>query len=327
MCTRLVYFGDGGRVITARSMDWKSELDTHLWAFPKGMARDGAAGERSLTWTSKFGSVIASGYEVSTTDGLNEAGLAANVLWLVESHYGRPASDVPLIAISLWAQYVLDMFATVAEAVEALSKEEFSIATAGVPGDEQRLATMHLSISDASGDSAIFEYIDGALVIHHDRDYQVMTNSPTFDEQLAITSYWQQIGGTIMLPGTNRAADRFVRASFYVNAIPQVEDQREALTSVLSVIRNVSVPFGITTAQEPNISSTRWRTLSDHKDLTYFFDATSSIGGCWVSLDDLDLSEGAPTLRLDLTAAADAGRTGDAAAQFEPHAPMVFLGV
>jgi choloylglycine hydrolase len=40
-----------------------------------------------------------------------------------------------------------------------------------------------------------------------------MTNSPTYDQQLALNRYWEQIGGTTMLPGTNRAADRFVRAS------------------------------------------------------------------------------------------------------------------
>jgi choloylglycine hydrolase len=50
-------------------------------------------------------------------------------------------------------------------------------------------------------------------VIHHDRKYQVITNSPIFEKQLALDEYWKEIGGTIMLPGTNRAADRFARAS------------------------------------------------------------------------------------------------------------------
>src|SRR5690606_30747424 len=100
-----------------------------------------------------------------------------------------------------------------------------------VPG-ESRLATLHLSMSDASGDSAIIEYIGGKQVIHHSRDYQVMTNSPIFEEQLALNVYWQQIGGTVMLPGTNRAADRFARAAFYVNAIPKDDDPNRALASV-----------------------------------------------------------------------------------------------
>ena len=60
-----------------------------------------------------------------------------------------------------------------------------------------------------------------------------------------------------MLPGTNRSSDRFVRASFYIHAIPQTPDARIAVPSVLSVMRNVSVPFGITTPGKPHISSTR----------------------------------------------------------------------
>jgi hypothetical protein len=38
-----------------------------------------------------------------------------------------------------------------------------------------------------------------------------MTNSPTFDKQLALNQYWKDIGGRVFLPGTNRAADRFAR--------------------------------------------------------------------------------------------------------------------
>ena len=53
-----------------------------------------------------------------------------------------------------------------------------------------------------------------------------MTNSPVYDQQLAINAYWESIGGTVMLPGTNRAADRFARASFYIKAIPQTDKVR-----------------------------------------------------------------------------------------------------
>ena len=158
-----------------------------------------------------------------------------------------------------------------------------------MPG-ESRLATLHLSISDASGDSAIIEYIRGKQVIHHSRDYKVMTNSPIFEEQLALESYWRQIGGTVMLPGTNRSADRFARASFYINAIPKAEDPVEALASVFSVIRNASVPYGITTPGEPNISSTRWRTVADHKRKRYFFESALTPNIFWVDLTRLDFT-------------------------------------
>ena len=40
----------------------------------------------------------------------------------------------------------------------------FTIVTDAVPG-EDRLTTLHLSLSDSTGDSAIFEYIDGRRAI------------------------------------------------------------------------------------------------------------------------------------------------------------------
>ena len=81
-CTRFVYLGANDQVITGRSMDWKTDVGTNLWVFPRGMKRSGEVGPNSIQWTSKHGSVIASGYDISTTDGMNEAGLVANLLWL-----------------------------------------------------------------------------------------------------------------------------------------------------------------------------------------------------------------------------------------------------
>lgn len=325
-CTRVVYLGDNGDVITARSMDWKVDVATNLWIFPRGMQRSGEAGPNSVQWTSRYGSVIATGYEVSTTDGLNEKGLAANLLWLVESEYPKYDTRKPAMSIAIWAQYMLDNFATVDEAVKALAKEPFIVVTDAVPG-ESRLATLHLSLSDASGDSAIVEYIGGKQVIHHGRQYQVMTNSPIFDQQLALNAYWQQIGGTTMLPGTNRSADRYARASFYINAIPKAEDPVVALASVFSVIRNASVPFGITTPGEPNISSTRWRTVADHKRRLYFFESALTPNTFWVDLNDVDFSAGGSPKKLDLGPDQRNVFAGNTAAKFVDAPPFPFLGL
>ena len=327
-CTRFVYFGAGGSVVTARSMDWKSDIATNLWILPRGVARSGETGANTIRWTSKYGSVVASAYDIATSDGVNEVGLSANLLWLVESEYPRfDPSSKPGLAISAWAQYMLDNFATVAEAVEALRKEPFTLVSDTMPGGEPRLATLHLSLSDKSGDSAIVEYIGGRQVIHHDRAYQVMTNSPTFEKQLAQAEYWKQIGGTVMLPGTNRASDRFVRAAFYVNAIPKDPDPNRAVASVFSVIRNVSVPFGLTTPDQPNISSTRWRTVFDHARQLYFFESALTPNTFWVDLRKIDFSQAGGTRKLDLGKDQDHIYSGDATGAFVPAKPFAFLGV
>jgi choloylglycine hydrolase len=34
-CTRVVYKGPNGTILTARSMDWKEDILTNLWIFPR----------------------------------------------------------------------------------------------------------------------------------------------------------------------------------------------------------------------------------------------------------------------------------------------------
>jgi choloylglycine hydrolase len=331
-CTRVVFMGQDGTVFTGRTMDWKEDIQTNLWVLPRGIKRDGAAGPNSPKWVSKYGSLIASGYDLGSAEGINEKGLVANLLYLAESDYGKLDGKPPL-AISLWAQYVLDNFATVAETVAALRQEPFRLRSMKLPNGVA--VQLHLSISDATGDSAIFQYVNGKLVIHHGKQYQVMTNSPTFDQQLALNEYWLSIGGLTFLPGTNRSADRFARAYFLINAIPKTADPNyikavpqgtftnQAALSVLSVVRSVSIPLGITTPGEPNIASTVWRTVADHTNLLFFFDSATSPNVFWVPVKNLDLKEGAPVKKLTLTG----GKVyaGNAADKFEPATPFAFL--
>ncbi len=325
-CTRVVYQGPNGTIITARSMDWKDDIPANLWIFPRGMNRQGEVGPNSIKWKSKYGSVITSAWDNATTDGMNEKGLVANLLWLAESEYPKfnNEGNKKGLTIAAWGQYVLDNFATVNEAVDELQKETFVVVSGYISGTT-RYTAIHLSISDATGDNAIFEYIGGKLVIHHNRSYKVMTNSPVFEEQLALNKYWKGIPGTIMLPGTNRAADRFVRASYYIDVIPQTDDIRVALASVFSVIRNCSVPYGIGTKEEPNISSTRWRSVSDQKNLVYYFETTLTPNIFWINFNQLNFSEMGSVKKL--SAENHEIYEGNASNSFIDAVPFHFQGI
>lgn len=189
-CTRAVYLGPDDRILTGRSMDWKLPMVSNLWAFPRGMARDGAAGDRSATWTARYGSLIVSGYDIATADGMNEAGLVANLLWEVEAEYPEDDGVTPRISLSVFPQYLLDRHATVAEAVADLRANPVLVRGGEVPvGPPGRAATVHVSLSDATGDSAVIEFVKGEMTIWHDRRHPVMTNEPTYDRQLAILEY------------------------------------------------------------------------------------------------------------------------------------------
>ncbi len=323
-CTRLVYKGPNNYIITARSMDWKSEIPANIWIFPRGMERNGEAGSNSVKWKSKYGSIVTSAFDISSCDGMNEKGLVANLLWLAESKYPAYDGGQKGLSIAAWVQYVLDNFATVDEVVNEMRKEEFVVVSTDIPGTDV-YASLHLSISDAAGDNAIFEYIDGKLVIHHDMKYNVMTNSPVFEKQLALYEYWQQISGTVMLPGTNRASDRFARASFYLTAIPQTEDTRIAVGSVFSIIRNCSVPFGISSENEPNISSTRWRSVSDQKNLVYYFETVLTPNTFWIDIKNADFSESASVKKLSVEK--NETYSGDALKSFIDSKPFKFAGL
>lgn len=326
-CTRVVYKGPNSTIITGRSMDFSMEIPANLWQFPRGMKRDGETGQNTVKWTSKYGSVVTSSWDIAVSDGMNEKGLNANMLWLNNSKYPpfEKDSNTKGLAVSLWAQYALDNFATVKEAVEQFEKEEFVVVTDFIPGTD-KYTTIHLSLSDPTGDNAILEYIHGKLVIHHGPSYTVMTNDPIFEEQLAINEYWKEIPGKIFLPGTNRAADRFVRASYYIDAIPQTDNTRVAVASTLSVIRNCSVPYGISTEGFPNLSTTRWRIVADQKNLVYYFEDALSPNAVWVDLKKMDFSQKTgkvKKLSLDKQQIY-AGETSD---RFTDSKPFVFQGI
>lgn len=325
-CTRVVYKGPNNTVLTGRTMDFSMEIPANHWIFPRGLQRTGEVGQNSIEWTSKYGSLAVSSWDISTTDGMNEKGLVANMLWLVESEYPEFKKDGNKkgMAISLWAQYVLDNFATVAEAVESLREESFAIVSDFIPGTK-KFTTVHLSISDATGDNAIFEYIKGKLVIHHDPSYVVMTNDPKYDQQLAIAKYWENIPGKTFLPGSVTASDRFARASFFIDAIPQTDNTRVAVASVFSVIRNTSVPYGFEIEGYPNLSTTRWRAVADQKNLVYYFETALTPNTFWVDLKKIDFSENASVQKLDLSN--NKTYSGESSADFQNAKPFQFIGL
>ena len=107
--------------------------------------------------------------------------------------------------------------------------------------------------------------------------------------------------------------------------MPDHTFQNQAAASVMSVMRSVSVPLGITTPGQPNIASTLWRTVSDQKNKVYFFDSSTSPNTFWVPLADLDLKPGAPVKKL--TVAGGTIHYGNAAKDFVEAKPFTFMHV
>lgn len=330
-CSRVTWLGPEGLVITGRSMDWPYAFNSHLYVVPRGLEQDAAGGVNSLHWVTKYGAVVTAGSLNlggpidGVFDGLNEKGLAANLLYLGETDFGAlEATQRPRLSFAAWTQYLLTSFATVAEVVDAFAGDPIQIVPVSFGPGGAAHATVHMAISDASGDSAVIEYLRGHIVIHHGREYQVMTNSPTFAEQLTLANYWKTLDGNKVLPGSLQSQDRFVRASYYLGKLPQTADVRQALAGVFSVMRNVSVPWGQPDPEHPNLAPTYWRTVIDQKHLRYYFESTLSPTIVWVDLTRIDFTAqaGVRALKVEDNDAI----AGNVNAALRRAGPIVFLG-
>ena len=322
MCSRVQWTAKGQPIIVGRNMDWTERMGTKLYVMPQGIEHDGLVDENALRWTSKYGSVVSTIWDCGTADGLNEAGLCANVLYLAEAVYGERDTSLPGLSVALWCQYFLDNFATVAEAVDAAKSIQLQPIELIHKG-ERVDAPLHLSLSDSTGDSAVIEILDGKPVIHHGPQYTVMTNSPPYDEQLILLKQYEGLGGSKPIPGTMEAEDRFARGAFYLTKLPEDPGSYQAaVAGVLSVIRNMATPLGANDPVRPNISATIWRTICDCTNRRYYFEFTDMPNVVWMDLDKLNLSKGAPVQMFDF--AADLEASGEVSDKFTPTDPLVF---
>lgn len=303
-CSRVVFQGKDSLTVVGRTLDWKTPIPTNLYVYPRGMQKSGMPSGNTLHWVSKYGSVLAVSYDGGVTEGMNEKGLVMNALFCKGTVYNTSQDDtMPVISLAMLISYFLDNFATVAEVEQWLVKTPFAIY--GQSFDKGTAAALHWAVTDRSGMTMVMEYQNGKLNTYVSHDYRVLTNDPPFERMLAIDGYWKQIGGKNMLPGTVRSADRFVRASFFIDHIPADTDSRTAAAAVFSVLGTVSVPLGYTIEGEPNLSSTQWRSAADTKNLIYYFGFASQFAEFWIDLKDLDLTPGAPVLKLDTSKESD----------------------
>ena len=320
-CTRIFANDKGGAMLVARSMDWAATTEPVLTVFPRGLARDGGragpmivVADNPARWTSQYGSVVTTIYGIGTADGINERGLAAHMLYFPPADYGPRDPAKPEVQAALWAQYALDNAATVEEALASLAKIQVVKVEIEVHGQTQR-GTVHLALEDATGDSAILEYLDGKLVVHHGREFRVMTNAPEYDKQLELLGQRDFANPTMetQVPGNVNPRDRFQRATYYLSVLTKPKTEREGIAGMFGLIRSVSIPFGAPV--NGSTFDTEYRTVSDLTDKRYFFELTTAPNVIWTDLSKLNLADGAPVLTLNPN---HIDLSGDVTSQFQP---------
>lgn len=318
MCTRVLWNTNDIAVLTGRSMDWPESTQPLIVAFPRGRQRDGIAPRgvvedpNPFHWTSRYGSLVTTVYGAGAVDGVNEVGLAGHALYLNSTDFGDRDPAKPAVQAGLWLQYLLDQAASVTEALALL--ETVQLININV---RDRDANLHLALEDVTGDSAIIEFAEGRHVIHHGPEFTLMTNDPTYDEQLELLAQhdFSHPSRDMPLPGNVNAVDRFQRAAYYAALLPKPTSQRQAVASVMAIMRNVSVPFGAP-YKDFGIYDTEYRTVTDLTNRMYFFELTTSPNVIWVKLDGIDFAESATVVAVDPY---DESLVGDVTSRFTPQ--------
>lgn len=318
-CSLAMWADTGRSVVVGRNVDWIEDPPTDLWALPRGMKHRGSVKGTPLEWTSQYASIVGVAYGGMVNTGMNEKGLAANCLWLATGEPPARDESKPGLSEAEWPQFYLDRFATVAEAVEYTKANPFQVR--GIKMGPL-VSNQHLTLQDATGDSAVFEFIDGELKIFHDRRFRVVTNEPSYDQQITNLNQYQGFGGDKPLPGTTEAAARFVRGAYYLTRLPKPESDRQTVAGMLSVMRSMAQPMGTPDPARPNISMTVCTAVFDLTRHAVYYEAASTPYPLWVWLDKLDLKQGNPPLKLaDLN---KVDRIGDVTEQMKPAEMFTF---
>jgi penicillin V acylase-like amidase (Ntn superfamily) len=313
-CTR-VFWNDNPIKIVGRTTDWERHFNEALWAMPPGLGRAGGTKGNPATWTSKYASVVIAADDKGPLEGINDQGLAVHLLALGDAQFEPRDPKRPSVAFWLWGQYQLDNYRTVQEAIGALDKVQivqapFSEYQDGVP--------VHLALCDLQGDSAIIEFVDGQKVVHFGRRFQIMTNEPSYAEQIANLLRYKEFGGTLSeLPGGIQPQERFVRAAYSLKHLPKTNDPAKAAAYLMGVMNNVSVPFGSPYIGASSTYPTWWRSLINLTDRVYVVQTTITPNIFWVEIDKLKNGAGSKPRRLSIY---DESLVGEASGRFKDAA-------
>jgi choloylglycine hydrolase len=320
-CTRILWSPNPDLVIVGRNEDYVTASHPTFVVTPRGIRRWGTADKakrsKSKSWTVKYGNVAIFENNQFPNDGMNEAGVTARTLYYLDGEPNEivaPDSEKKELDEDHWVSFVLDNFATVAEAVAAFRSEVHIVSVAGKKGSGYSYATpKHLSMADATGDSAILEITDGKLQIFHGREFHVLTNNPGYQEQLENAAKYKNVEQE-QLPASWSGTDRFVRADYFRRHFPtpRKNDASTAYGFMYSGLATVVMPAGLPSPAEdveiikkmvanltdPNETyggaSTYWQSISDLTNKHYRFNSLIAASDVSFDFDDYNFAKGQP---------------------------------
>ena len=253
-------------------------------------------------------------------EGLNEAGLAVSSNTMRTAKYQRANAEDVRVHFSQLTRWLLGRFASVNEAVQGVRGVRV------VGADKESEAFLHWAIQDASGSSAVVEFVDGELVAVPNT-VRVLTNDPSFhwhvvnlnnfagvvsnrplsdDLDLCVDTPHEGIvprqvshgANAAALPGGTTPAARFVRAFFVKQMALKATPPRSVRDAVVLAARVLDAVAIVRGSESPRRADegfpySQWHSLRLTKRRVLLFRAYDD--GAWrrFTLRAADLRRGA----------------------------------
>jgi len=231
---------------------------------------------KRIHWITKYANLSFNQYgQTLPNGGINEKGLAIEILWLKNSNYGNVNGNKALNELQ-WIQYGLDSFASVNELIEKTVDIKI----------KPMYASVHYYISDALGNSAVIEYINGKRIVSTGNKmlYSAITNS----------TYENSVIGFQTKP--NNGYNRFNTICMCINKLPE------------SLPNNAVKKYGFETLDKVKTNRTQWQIVYDLKKQVIYFKTQNNLATKSIDLNSFDFNS-LKTLYADLSSPAPISHT------------------
>lgn len=251
-------------------------------------------------WVSRFGSVTFNQHgREFPLGGINEAGLAVEIMWLDETSY-PPVGSLPAVNELQWIQYQLDNYSSIQEL--AASADKLAIAKV--------FANVHYLACDKTGECAVVEFLNGKLETRSGRDMFVdASTNDSYDASVAFIKNFKGFGGDREIPSDSSSLSRFVRASYLAkNYSP--DDSVPAQDYAFGILESVRQPGQ---AELENI--TQWNIVYSLAAQRIAFRLQGNPNIQTIAAGNFDYACSSPTMLLEMFL----DLSGDVTKSFSPY--------
>lgn len=282
-------------VVYGQNLDWREYFPGNVVVNPRGIMKAILPWKGSwpveyegdpVTWVSRYGSITFTCYGRDFIEGgMNEAGLVIDETSL---HSAYPPEDSrPGVSCAQWMQYQLDNYSTVGDVI--LHIDDLRHDGEG----------WHYLVTDASGASAVIEYISGTLVVRSgdSLDVPALTNT-TYRQAHSHIAMDAGFGGEIDIASGSDSYGRFVRMAALIRDYVPDED-------------GAPVDYAFHILDEVSCEETLRSVVYDPSGLAVYWKTPAHPEVRWLEFAELDLSPGARVLVIDV----EEGGPGDVAGE------------